>query len=427
MLGFLPGFVQRDSRNMSTATPFPWPAVPSRDDSRSEFRAVFEHAPIAVARCNSQGSIVEMNPAFEEIFGLEGINRRALPIGELAGAECAEMLESGMRSVLDCERDWIEVETRSSVRPSEKIKWKAWREPGSRSAGDHALLMAERVSSADVVWVKNQLQSERWQAIGRLAGGVVHDFNNLLTGITLYCDLLLLSLDGRDRRRRYTSEIRSAVAQATALVGQLLVFASPKTTPVRPLNLNEIASSMCELLTRLLGENIQLHLDLGSDLGQVKIDAPQAQQVLLNLVLNARDALPNGGRIIIETSACKFQPLTKEARGNSTAFACVMLAVTDNGVGMSAETRQRLFEPFFTTKNSGQGTGLGLTTVRSIVTAHHGLIHFDSAPGQGTRVMVLFPRALPEAPVQLPSSSAISSSAILKINPFQEEKKETQL
>ncbi len=412
---------------MSTATPFPWPVVPSRDDSRSGFRAVFEHAPIAVARCNSQGSIVEMNPAFEEVFELEGINQRTLPLAELTGAECAEMFASGMRSVLDCERDWIEVETRSSARPDEKIKWNVWREPESCNTGDHALVIAQRLSTTDVVGEQNQLQSERWQAIGRLTGGVVHDFNNLLTGITLYCDLLLLSLDERDRRRRYTSEIRSAVAQATALVGQLLVFASPKTIPVRPLNLNEIASSMCELLTRLLGENIQLDLALDADLGQVKIDASQAQQVLLNLVLNARDALPNGGRITIETSNCRFQPITKEARGNSTEFACIMLAVTDTGVGMSAETCQQLFEPFFTTKNSGQGTGLGLTTVRGIVSGHHGLIHFDSEPGQGTRVMVLFPRALPEAPVQLSSSSAISSPAILKTNSFQEEKKETQL
>lgn len=361
-----------------------------------------------------------MNSVFEQIFGLSGFDQRTLRIAELTGAEDRPALASGIRRALNHEHDWVEVETRTLARPGEPIQWRIWGELG-RNSSDHVLLMVQPGSRAAFA-EENQFQSDRWQAIGRLAGGVVHDFNNLLTGITLYCDLLLSSFDRRDRRRRYAAEIHSAIAQATALVGQLLVFASPKADPARPLNLNEIASSMGELLTRLIGENIQLNLNLDSDLGLVKIDAPQAQQVLLNLVLNARDALPNGGHITIETSNCKFQPLPKQTPGNSPAFPCVLLAISDNGCGMSAETRRQLFEPFFTTKNRGQGRGLGLTTVRSIVAAHHGLIHFDSAPGQGTRVMVLFPRALPEAPAQLPSSSAIS-----QINPFQEEKKETQL
>lgn len=238
------------------------------------------------------------------------------------------------------------------------------------------------------------LQSQRWEAVGRLTGGVVHDFNNLLTGVMLYCDLLLCSLDGRDRRRRYADEIRSAIVQATGLVRQLLAFARPQAGPSPPLCLNDVASAMHDLLSRLLGENIKLELQMDPELGSVSIDLAQAQQILLNLVLNARDALPEGGRITVETRNCKFQPVADAAMTEELAlFPCVLLVVADNGRGMDTETRQRLFEPFFTTKNAGQGTGLGLTTVRSIVTTNRGLIHFESEPGHGTRVLILLPRA----------------------------------
>jgi two-component system cell cycle sensor histidine kinase/response regulator CckA len=177
-------------------------------------------------------------------------------------------------------------------------------------------------------------------------------------------------------------------------VQQLLVFARPQAAETRALCLNQIASAMQDLLTRLIGENISLDLRLDPDLGLVKIDQAQAQQIFLNLVLNARDALPDGGRIVVETRNCEFQTVTRSMPGErGVAFPCVLLVVSDNGHGMDAKTRQRLFEPFFTTKSSGKGTGLGLTTVRSIVTTNRGLIHIESEPGSGTRVLILLPRA----------------------------------
>jgi two-component system, cell cycle sensor histidine kinase and response regulator CckA len=271
---------------------------------------------------------------------------------------------------------------------------------------------------------EDQLQNQRWEAVGRLTGGVVHDFNNLLTGVMLCCDLLLASMDTGDRRRRYADEIRAAIVQASGLVRQLLVFARPQSAPARPLLLNEIATAMDDLLKRLIGENIVLDLHLDPELGLVQIDQAQAQQILLNLVLNARDALPEGGRITVETSNCNFQPLASPM--SQSAFPCVLLAVGDNGCGMSSDTRQRLFEPFFTTKNDGKGTGLGLTTVHSIVTTNRGLIHFDSEPGQGTRVMILLPRALlPRDPDFCETATLISETATLE--QFQEMKKESLL
>jgi two-component system, cell cycle sensor histidine kinase and response regulator CckA len=186
----------------------------------------------------------------------------------------------------------------------------------------------------------DQLQNQRWEAAGRLTGGVVHDFNNLLTGVMPCCDLFLSSMDTVDRRRRYADGIRAAIVQASGLVRQLLVFARPQSAPARPLLLNEIATAKGDLLKRLIGENIVLDLHLDPELGLVQIDQAQAQQILLNLVHNARDALPEGGRITVETSNCNFQPLASPM--SQSAFPCVLLAVGDNGCGMSSETRQRL-------------------------------------------------------------------------------------
>jgi two-component system, cell cycle sensor histidine kinase and response regulator CckA len=240
------------------------------------------------------------------------------------------------------------------------------------------------------------LQSQRWESVGRLSGGVVHDFNNLLTGIMLYCDLLLASMETTDRRRRYADEIRAAIAQATALTRQLLLFARPQVPQTGILCLNQVVESMQGLLFRLIGENIALDLQFDSKLSPVKIDPSHAQQILLNLVLNARDALPKGGRIVVELRNCKLQPVISSTSGKdlpwgATGLPCVLLMVSDNGSGMDEKTRQHLFEPFFTTKNSG--TGLGLSIVHRIVTASQGFIDIASESGRGTRVMALLPRA----------------------------------
>jgi two-component system, cell cycle sensor histidine kinase and response regulator CckA len=295
--------------------------------------------------------------------------------------------------------------------------------PGERPAEDRASIEEQ------------SLQAERWEALGRLAGGVVHDFNNLLTGVMLCCDLLLSTLDAEDRRRRYAEDIRAAIVQATGLVSQLLVFSRPQPAAAGPLNLNEVAASMRALLGRLIGENIVLELKLDPGLGLVKIDRAHAQQILLNLVLNSRDALPNGGKVTIETSNCRFEPFNSSIGGSiggsatfegttfgetrlegtaapadSTAFPCVLLVVKDNGRGMSAETCRRLFEPFFTTKNAGKGTGLGLTTVRGIVTTNRGLVHIESEPERGTRAMIL----LPCVPSSLGSEAQVRPGPALK-------------
>lgn len=241
-------------------------------------------------------------------------------------------------------------------------------------------------------------QSQRLEAIGRLAGGVAHAFNNLLTGILLYCDLVTASLDQSHRARRYAEEIRKAGLQATGIVRQLLAVARPTTSSPHPFCLNDITEGMRHLLCRLIGESYELKFDLDAQLGLINMDPAQAQQILLNLVLNARDAKPQGGRISIETRNCKVQVLPDAASGNESAPAlpCALFAVSDDGPGMDESVRVHIFEPFFTTK-ADKGTGLGLATVHDIVTTTGGLIHVDSKVGQGTRVSVLLPLVTPSS------------------------------
>ncbi len=379
---------------MSRAAPFSWSEFSAKENAEAGFRSIFARAPIAAARCNRQGEIVEVNRAFDQALDPHLAKQRVLRLSDLVAAEDRDSTETLLRALLDstCESIRIAGKERGSATDGLAVThWTAWRLPASGGELPHALLIAER-DHERAPTNESVLQTQRWEAVGRLAGGVVHDFNNLLTGVMLYCDLLLSSLDTRDCRRRYASEIRVAVLQAARLVRQLLVFARPQATQVRSLCLNEIADGMRDLLTRLIGENIKLEFRLDPELGLVEIDEAQAQQIILNLVLNARDALPNGGRIDIETSNCRFQTVAGSAPTRQTAFPCVSLLVADNGTGMDAKTRQHLFEPFFTTKGASRGTGLGLTTVRSIVTTNRGLIHIESEPGQGTRAMILLPQ-----------------------------------
>lgn len=267
-----------------------------------------------------------------------------------------------------------------------------------------------------------RLQAEKLEAVGRLAGGVAHDFSNLLTGVLLYCDLLMATLQPGDKAHKYAEEIRNAGIQATGLVKQLLDIARPKNYQACMLSLNETVEGMRNLLVRLIGEQIELKFHLDRNLGLVRMDATQAQQILLNLVLNARDAMPAGGEISIETSNCRMQVLPESwpasgiesvsKAGSASSLPCALFVVADNGDGMDAVTREHLFEAFFTTK-AGKGTGLGLATVYEIVTSNGGLIHVDSAPGRGTRVTVLLPLVPlppPETVLQFAALHAVASN-----------------
>ena len=235
------------------------------------------------------------------------------------------------------------------------------------------------------------------EAIGRLVGGVAHDFNNLLTGIMLYCDLLMGGLEKGSRLRHHAEEIHSASQHGATLIQQLLAVARQQVVEPRVLCLNEIVLEMANLLARLIGEHIELVTELADDLGKVKLDPAQVKQIVMNLVLNARDAMPDGGRITVTTGNRKTQIVTD---GSVRETQCVSLSVRDTGCGMDAETRARIFEPFFTTKSAGAGNGLGLATVYSIVKQNCGAIEVESEPERGTQISVFFPQAKEEMKVR---------------------------
>lgn len=228
-------------------------------------------------------------------------------------------------------------------------------------------------------------EAERMETLGRLVSGVAHDFNNLLTGIVLCADLLIAGLEESSRLRHYAEEIRTASAQGAGMIQNLLSIARQRRQAPALLSLNDAIVSMRGLLTHLIGETVQLQVELAADLKAVRMDAAELQEIILNLVLNARDAMPDGGQITLRTRSC-----FANMRGNSLE-PCVELIVSDSGVGMDSQTQARAFDAFFTTKPAGKGTGLGLATVHRIVRQQGGMVEIESALGKGTLVMIRLP------------------------------------
>ena len=243
---------------------------------------------------------------------------------------------------------------------------------------------------------KSEEQLRQWQrveAIGRLAGGVAHDFNNLLMTILGCSELLLRDFDREDPRREEVEEIRRAAQRATSLTHQLLAFGRRQVLQPRVLDLNEIVENMNRLLQRMIGEDIQLLTILSPGLWPVKVDPGQIEQVIMNLAVNARDAMPEGGRLTLETSNMNLDAEYARRHISVKPGAYVMMAVTDTGCGMNAETQSHLFEPFFTTKEKGKGAGLGLSTVYGIVKQSGGNIWAYSETGKGSTFKVYLPCA----------------------------------
>jgi signal transduction histidine kinase len=235
-------------------------------------------------------------------------------------------------------------------------------------------------------------QAQKLEAIGRLAGGVAHDFNNLLTAIIGYTDVIVDRLPAGDPTRRDADEIRKAADRAAALTRQLLAFGRKQFLRPEVVDVNETVHGLMPMLPRVIGEHIQTVAKLAPGVRRVMADRGQMEQVLINLVLNARDAMPTGGTITIETSDVELTPDRVTAEGLAlTPGAYVMLQVVDTGSGMDSDTRSRAFEPFFTTKPTGKGTGLGLATVYGIVDQSGGAVTIHTAPGHGTALRIYLP------------------------------------
>jgi PAS domain S-box-containing protein len=236
-------------------------------------------------------------------------------------------------------------------------------------------------------------QAQRMEAVGRLAGGIAHDFNNLLTVINGYSELLLRGLERESLFRSYASGIQKAGEQAASLVRQLLAFSRRQVVEPKLIDLNHVIREMEKTVLRLVGEDVRIEMSLSPTLSSVRADPAQVGQVVLNLAVNARDAMPKGGVLTIQTADCDPEPGDSDPESGPRAEAYVMVAVADTGVGMDESSRAHAFEPFFTTKDPAVGTGLGLSTVYGIVRQAGGVVFVDSAPGRGSRFRVYWPKA----------------------------------
>jgi PAS domain S-box-containing protein len=358
--------------------------------SEINFRSLVTNAPYGICRCDSAGILLSANPAMVRMLGytsqaeLTGGNLANLYADSQHWFTVADALRTAQR-FNNVDADWIRKDrTPVTVRLSGRT---------IRDEHDTTFfeLFAEDVTERRTL--EQQLrQSQKMEAVGRLAGGIAHDFNNLLMVISGYCELLLDRMGpGDPAMRGPAQEIASAAGRATTLTRQLLAFSRKQMMMPKVFDLNTVVAENLKMLNRLIGEDIDLVMVPGDDLGQVKADPSQIEQVIMNLAVNARDAMPKGGKLTIETANVTLDESYARLHAPVAAGGYVMLAISDTGAGMDAETQSHVFEPFYTTKGT-KGTGLGLSTVYGIVKQSGGYIWVYSEAGKGTTFKVYLPR-----------------------------------
>ncbi len=355
------------------------------------------------------GKIQYVNPAFERISGYSREEVLGRPWAILRGEGDVEALAEKIWTSLLENKDY------SGPLLSRRKDGTLYREeivvsPVRNSAGKVVNFVTVKRDVTSELMMEEQLrQSQKMEAVGRMAGGTAHDFNNILTAILGYCDLLLSRLREDDPIRKDLLEIRKAGDRGANITRQLLAFSRRQVLQPRVMNLNDVVAGIDTLLGRLLGEDIDIRFELYGGLGNVRIDPGQIEQVLVNLAVNARDAMPGGGTITISTANATFRDDRAPWQPPVPPGAYVMLTIADNGIGMDEETQSRIFEPFFTTKEKGKGTGLGLSTVYGIVTQSGGHVWADSAPGNGTTFRICLPRV--DEPVEKAEPAGSAAAA----------------
>jgi len=367
--------------------------------TEASYGTMVEQAPVGIYRSTPEGNLLAVNAALVRLLGYDSTDEvLGLTMGRDVYADPAERQRLVDRDTYT-DREYDEVEA-------------TWKRKDGRLLTVQLSVRASRNAARRVEYyetfvrdvteqrrLQTQLvQSQKMEAVGRLAGGIAHDFNNLLTVITTSCDLLLEDLDAKDPKREDVDQVRKAADGAAALTRQLLAFSRQQVLTPQVVNLGDVVYGVEKMLRRVIGEDVDLVTVLGPDAGAVKADVGQLEQVLMNLAVNARDAMPTGGKLTIETANVEHDPDYAREQEAAPVSRFVMLAVSDTGTGMDEATKARIFEPFFTTKELGKGTGLGLATVYGIVRQSGGFIWVYSEPGLGTTFKIYLPQV--DAPAQ---------------------------
>jgi PAS domain S-box-containing protein len=375
--------------------------------SERRFRALVEESWDAVALFAADGTILYGSPATTRLLGYdlaEFVGRNAM---ELIHPDDQPPIVTALKEVSAAPRARMGVAARvrhrnGSWRYLEGVFTNLLDDPSVGAIVNNYRDVTERRLLQEQV-----LQAQKMEAVGRLAGGVAHDFNNILTAIGGYTDLLLADLPPNDPSRRDVEEIYQAAQRAAALTQQLLAFSRRQVMQPKVVDINALVTDIEKMLRRLIGEDILFATVLHPRLGNVRADPGQIEQVLVNLAVNARDAMPSGGRLTIETRNVELDESYTTDHPSVRPGRYVLLTVTDTGIGMTEETKSHIFEPFFTTKTRGKGTGLGLATVYGIVQQTGGHIWAYSEPGRGTTMRVYLPRVdAPADPIDHPGDPA---------------------
>jgi two-component system cell cycle sensor histidine kinase/response regulator CckA len=374
--------------------------------SQQKLRIHFEHTPLAVVEWDTQLRITEWSPSAERVFGYSREEALGRDASFLVPPALREHVDRMGQDILS-HRGGTRSANDNITKDGRTISCEWYNTPLVDESG-HMLGVASLVQDVtERVALEERLrQSQKMEAVGRLAGGVAHDFNNLLTVIMGYSQLLTDGLPAASRLKDATAQIRSAADRAAGITRQLLAFSRKQVLSPRVIDLNDIMMNLDTMLRRLIGEDIEVLTVPGRDLGTVKADPGQIEQVIMNLALNARDAMPNGGKLTLETENADLNDTYALEHSPLQPGRYVMLAVSDTGTGMSPETQAHIFEPFFTTKEVGKGTGLGLSMVYGIVKQSGGYIWVYSEPDQGTSFKIYLPR------IDQPAESAGSETRV---------------
>ena len=381
---------------------------------------VLNNSPVGVVLYDRDRRIVRVNAAVEAITGVPAVEHVGKTVDELLNDDIAETVDGAVGQVLATRQPVVNVPLTGASRNAPTTERHFLSSyfpvtlPGNREGAGSLVLETTQYRQLE----EQLLQAQKMEAVGRLAGGVAHDFNNMLTAIMSYSELVLADMESGSPQNADMMEIVKAAEKATALTRQLLAFSRQQVLRPTRVDVNATVDGLRQMMKRTTANNIELTCRLAPDLWTVTADPAELERVIMNLVLNSRDAMSDGGKLIIETSNVNIDDEYASTHANATPGSYVLLAVTDTGTGMSREVRGKLFEPFFTTKEKGKGTGLGLSTVYGIVKLSGGFVWVYSEPDKGTTFRIYLPRSgdvRPRSTLMPPRNRKVGTETILLV------------